>query len=123
MVPGEIFEILAAGAFSGDNITTTAQNSVITNQNDWNQIIALLATQNYDLSSSAIDFNREYALFIRDEPRPDGKYSITVDKVIYTPTEVQVYIKKIVTEYGHHMPTQPFCVAKISKTNLPVNFY
>ena len=119
----EIFEIIQQGFFSGDNITTTGKNNVITNQNDWNQLVSLLATQQYDLSTITVNFSQENILFIRDEPRPDGKYSIIVDKVLYLPTEVQVYIKKEVSEFGPDMPTQPFCVAKISKTNLPVNFY
>lgn len=119
----EIFEILAAGAFAGDNITTTAQNNVITNQNDWNSLISLLATEHHDLSSVPVNFNQENIVFVRDEPRPDGQYAIVVDKVLYTSTEVQVYVKKIVNNGGHQMPTQPFCVTKISKTNLPVNFY
>jgi len=119
----EIFEILAAGAFAGDNITTVAQNNVITNQSDWNILVSLLATEHHDLSGVAINFNQENIVFIRDEPRPDGQYSIKIDKVLYTSTEVQVYIKKIINNGGHQMPTQPFCVAKISKTNLPVNFY
>jgi len=119
----EIFEILAAGAFSGDNITTTAQNSVITAQADWNSLVTLLATEHHDLSGTTINFNQENIVLVRDEPRPDGQYAIVVDKVLYTSTEVQVYIKKIVNNGGHQMPTQPFCVAKISKTNLPVNFY
>lgn len=119
----EIFEILAAGAFAGDNITTTAQNNVITNQSDWNSLVSLLATEHHDLSGVTINFNQENIVFVRDEPRLDGQYAIVVDKVLYTSTEVQVYIKKIVNNGGHQMPTQPFCVAKISKTNLPVNFY
>lgn len=61
-------------------------------------------------------------MFIRDEPRPDGKNSIGVDKVLYTSTEVQVYIKKEVSEFGPDKPEQPFYIAKISKTNLQVNF-
>lgn len=119
----EIFEILAAGAFSGDNITTTAQNNVITTQADWNNLVSLLATEHHDLSGATINFNQENIVFVRDEPRPNGQYAIVVDKVLYTSTEVQVYIKKIINNGGHQMPTQPFCVAKISKTNLPVNFY
>jgi len=119
----EIFEILAQGFFSGNNIITTGQNSVITNQSDWNQLVALLSTPQYDLSTVSVNFNHENILFIRDEPRPDGKYSIIVDKVLYTSTEIQVYIKKEVSEFGPDMPRQPFCIAKISKTNLPVNFY
>ena len=119
----EIFEILAAGAFAGDNITTTSQNSVITAQSDWNSLVSLLATEHHDLSGVTINFNQENIVFVRDEPRPDGKYAIVVDKVLYTSTEVQVYINKIVNNAGHHMPIQPFCVAKISKTNLPVKFY
>lgn len=119
----EIFEILAAGAFAGDNITATAQNNVIKAQADWNNLVSLLATQHHDLSGATINFNQENIVFVRDEPRPDGQYAIIVDKVLYTSTEVQVYIKKIVNNGGHQMPIQPFCVAKISKTNLPVNFY
>ncbi|SFN12865.1 hypothetical protein SAMN05421741_101226 [Paenimyroides ummariense] len=119
----EIFEILAAGAFAGDNITTTSQNSVITAQSDWNSLVSLLATEHHDLSGTTINFNQENIVFVRDEPRPDGKYAIVVDKVLYTSTEVQFYINKIVNNAGHHMPIQPFCIAKISKTNLPVNFY
>lgn len=119
----EIFEILAAGAFSGDNITATAQNNVITAQADWNNLVSLLATEHHDLSGATINFNQENIVFVRDEPRPNGQYAIVVDKVLYTSTEVQVYIKKIINNGGHQMPTQPFCVAKISKTNLPVNFY
>jgi len=119
----EIFEILAAGAFAGDNITTAAQNNVITVQADWNNLVSLLATEHHDLSSVTVNFNQENIVFVRDEPRPGGKYAIVVDKVLYKSTEVQVYIKKIVNNAGHHMPIQPFCIAKISKTNLPVNFY
>lgn len=119
----EIFEVIGQWFFSRDNITTTGQNSVITNQSEWNQLLVLLATENYDLSSKTINFNQESILFIRDEPRPNRKYSIIVDKVLYTSTEVQVYIKKGESEYGPDTPSQPFCVAKISKTNLPVNFY
>lgn len=119
----EIFEILAAGDFSGDNITTAGHNNVITNQSDWNSLVSLLTTEHHDLSNVTVNFNQESILFVRDEPRPDGQYAIVVDKVLYTSTEVQVYIKKIVNNGGPQMPTQPFCVAKISKTNLPVNFY
>lgn len=119
----EIFEILAAGAFAGDNITTTSQNSVITAQSDWNSLVSLLATEHHDLSGTTINFNQENIVFVRDEPRPNRKYSIIVDKVLYTSTEVKVYIKSEVSEFGQDSPSQPFCVAKISKTNLPVNFY
>ena len=119
----EIFEILAAGAFAGDNITTTAQNNVITTQADWNNLVSLLATEHHDLSGVAINFSQENIVFVRDKPRPNRKYSIIVDKVLYTSTEVKVYIKSEVSEFGQDSPSQPFCVAKISKTNLPVNFY
>ncbi len=120
----EIFKIVAQGFFSGDNITTTTtQNNVLTNQNDWNQLVTLLSSEHHDLSTVAVNFSYDNIVFVRDEPRPDGRYAITIDKVLYTSTEIQIYIRKIVNDDGSHMPIQPFCVAKISKTNLPVNFY
>lgn len=117
------YEILQRGYLSGDRITSNPQNDVITNQNEWSQLVNLLASEPYDLSSINIDFNSHHILYIMDEPRSAGGYSLNIDNIYENSNTIDVYVNSSFSDSLEvDMPTQPFCLVKIPKTNKTINF-
>ena len=117
------YEILQRGYLSGDRITSNPQSNAITNQNDWSQLVNTLASEPYDLSSINIDFNSHHILYIMDEPRSAGGYSLNIDNIYENLNTIDVYVKSSFSDSLEvDMPTQPFCLAKIPKTNKTINF-
>jgi|SRR5690554_3631883 len=118
-----VYEAIQQGFLSGDNMTSNSQNSVITDQNNWNQLVSLLTSENYDLSSVNIDFNTHCVLYIKDEARPKGGYSISVQNVYEGTNTIDVHITKSFSDSPNmDMPTQPFYIAKMPKTNKSIIF-
>src|SRR5690606_18821222 len=117
------YEVMQKGYLSGDHITSNPQSNAITNQDEWNQLVSLLTTEFYDLNTINIDFNTQYVLYIVDEPRSAGGYSIDVDAIFENANTIDVHINSSFSDASEiDMPTQPFCLVKISKTDKSINF-
>ena len=117
------YEILQKGYLSGDHITSDPLSNTITNQNEWSQLVNLLTDEFYDLNAINIDFNTHYILYIVDEPRSAGGYSIDVDTIFENTNSIDVHINSSFSDSLEiDMPTQPFCLVKIPKTDKTINY-
>lgn len=106
-----------------------AENRVISNVSQWNQLIdeidytddgvnGIVAT----LEAVTIDFDNEDVLAVFEEIKNYGGYSIDIVKVEEQEKKVVVTIDRLLKGGDATVITQPFHIVKIAKVNKPIVF-
>ncbi len=70
-----------------------------------------------------IDFEKESILVLYMGVKSTGGYRIFIDNVVASSTEIRVFYKETAPKgMATSVLTQPFYIASIAKTNLPIHF-
>ncbi|TVZ25129.1 protease stability complex PrcB-like protein [Gillisia sp. Hel_I_86] len=103
------------------------QNIVIENETDWNNLKTKMNTNvntTESFSETAIDFSKFNIIAIFEEVKNSGEFHLSIDEIIKKPNNVFVKIK-LESPSGPNVIdiiTQPYYIAKIPKSDLPVIF-
>ncbi|MEP0265413.1 protease complex subunit PrcB family protein [Dokdonia sp.] len=102
------------------------QNSVITDQNTWNNLITQMNTVNNvsdSFSEIDIDFSEFTVIAVFDEVKATGGYSLELD-IMSNSVNIIVNITHVVPTGGGVTTalTQPYYIVKIPVTDLPIIF-
>ncbi|WP_339756947.1 protease complex subunit PrcB family protein [uncultured Winogradskyella sp.] len=101
------------------------QNLVVTNESDWNDLMFLMNAVNdvtQSFSETKIDFDTYTIIAVFDKLRTSGGYSIELE-VETKSDEIIVNTMKTSPEgNASAVMTQPYCIVKIVKSNLPIVF-
>ena len=112
--------LIGNGPSSG---TAVKSNLVITNQEDWVQLMNLLTPYNTNnFTQKNIDFTNFELLVSIDGQTPDTGHSITISRVVENPLNVTVTITRAYAGSGYQVLSQPFHIVKIPKLNKPIVF-
>ena len=102
------------------------QNTVITNQADWNALINqmdLVNNTSSGFSEINIDFENYQLLVAIDQVRVTGGYSIAINNVTENANTIEATINIASPgEMATMVITQPFYIVKIPKSTKPVAF-
>lgn len=118
--------LIAKGNLYGDGAEgLTKQNMVITNQNDWKALINKMNSVNNvsdNFTETEIDFNKSTIIAVFNDVKGSGGHQLELD--ISTTSEKTVVIVKPTSPTGMatSVMTQPYYIAKIQKTDLPIVF-
>jgi hypothetical protein len=101
------------------------QNMVITNQNDWDELITQMNLVNNvsdGFSETAIDFSQHTIIAVFDKVKGSGGHHLEL-AIISNPKNTIVNITHV-TPKGNatSVMTQPYLILKIAKQNLPIKF-
>ncbi len=103
----------------------TAQKSIITNQNDWNALLSKINTVNNvsdGFSETDIDFKNYNIIAVFETVKSSGGYSIDLDVVYNTDAILVSILSKAPKGMATSVMNQPYCIVKLSKSDLPVVF-
>jgi hypothetical protein len=101
------------------------QNMVITNQNDWDELITQMNLVNNvsdGFSETVIDFSQHTIIAVFDKVKGSGGHHLEL-AIISNPKNTIVNITHV-TPKGNatSVMTQPYLILKIAKQNLPIKF-
>jgi hypothetical protein len=101
------------------------QNLVIANKNDWNALLTQLDTTNkvsQSFTETDIDFNKFTVIAIFESVKGSGGHKIAVD--ILETSEQKIITVKHTSPKGNatSVMTQPYYIAKLPKSDLPIVF-
>lgn len=101
------------------------QNLIISNQKDWNDLLIKMDSIN-KVSNSFLETNIDFSLFnviaVFDKVRGSGGYSLNLNIVNDSENILINTIYLSPKGIANAIMTQPFCLVKISKTDLKVIF-
>ncbi|WP_299121915.1 protease complex subunit PrcB family protein [uncultured Winogradskyella sp.] len=101
------------------------QNSVITNDSDWQDLMARMNSVNKisgGFSESEIDFSKYRVVAVFDEVKSTGGHSIELD-IASNSENIEVNISHKSPEgMATTVMTQPYYIVKIVKNDLPISF-
>lgn len=97
------------------------QNTVITNQTDWNQLLGLLEGV-VEISETDIDFDTFQVIASIDEKRGHTGHWVEITEIIENENNITVTI--VTGEYDSGFTTicRPYHIVKITKSDKPVVF-
>ena len=102
-----------------------AQNLIISNQNDWDNLIEQMNSVNKvsdSFSETTIDFSKNSIIAVFDDVKGSGGYSLELD-ISSTSENTLVSVSHIAPKgNATTVMTQPFHIVKITKSDLPVIF-
>ena len=102
-----------------------ASNLIITNQNDWDKLIAQLDAVNKvstGFKNKTINFSEYTIIAVFDDLKSSGGHSIDLSVISNTTNTVINITKKAPNGMATTVMTQPYCIIKITKSNLPIIF-
>jgi hypothetical protein len=111
--------------FSTYSNNITSNNLVILNDQDWNNFISNMNNPNnlsMSFTETNIDFNNYMILAVFDEPRPTGGYQISITNIVENSNNIIVDFNLTGSGDLTQMPTHPYYIVKIPKSNKPVIF-
>ncbi len=101
------------------------QNMVITNQNDWDELMTQMNSVNNvsdGFSETAIDFSQHTIIAVFDKVKGSGGHRLEL-AIISNSKNTIVNITHVAPKgNATSVMTQPFHILKIAKQNLPVKF-
>ena len=101
------------------------QNLVITNENDWNELIAKMDSVNKvsdSFSETEIDFSKYSLIAVFDTVKGSGGHSLEID-VKPNSENIEVHVSRKSPEgMATTVMTQPYVIVKIAKSELPIVF-
>ncbi|EDP72529.1 hypothetical protein FBALC1_15547 [Flavobacteriales bacterium ALC-1] len=101
------------------------QNSVIINEDDWQDIMVKMNSVNKvsdSFSESDIDFSKYTVIAVFDKVKTTGGHSLKLD---ITPSSKNIevnIIRKSPSGMATSVMTQPYYIVKITKSDLPIIF-
>lgn len=126
--PNIEFTEIAEGFLAGDGAEgIPKQNIVIDNETDWNDLKAkmnMVNNETANFSETEIDFSKFNIIAIFEEVKNSGEFHLSIDEIIKKPNNVFVRIK-LESPSGPNVIqiiTQPYYIAKIPKSDLPMLF-
>lgn len=112
--------LIGKGLHSGNAIQ---QNSVITNPDDWNQLLILLTESVYvEFTETEIDFDNYQLIVSIDQTRPHSGYSQSITNIIEKEDAIEVSVLSEESDSGYAVIVQPHHIVKIPKSDKPVVF-
>jgi len=102
-----------------------ASNLVVANKNDWDKLIAQLDSVNKvstGFKDKTVDFSEYTIIAVFDDVKSSGGHILDLDVVTNTENTVINITKKAPSGVSTSVMTQPYCIIKISKSNLPIVF-
>ena len=125
-VETEESNVIAKGNLYGSGAEgIEAQNLIITNQNDWEELMVKMNSVNKvsdSFSETEIDFSKYSLIAVFDNVKGSGghRLEIVINK---TAENTIVNINKVApTGNATSVMTQPYQIVKISNSNLPIKF-
>jgi|SRR5690554_619688 len=97
-------------------------NNYFNNENDWENFLNNNSALSFYPEIGNIDFNYDTILVCVDYTKPTFGYSIGFNSIIEYENEVVVSIKYAGNDGGATMPSRPFIIVKIPKTEKPIVF-
>ena len=118
------FSLIGKGNFYGGTYLTP-QNSVITNNADWNNFLAQAdATNNVSgsFTETNVNFNQFMIIVAVDQVQNSGGHSIDIMSAIEHPLNITVEVDKLLIGDATTVITQPYHIVKIQKSTKPMIF-
>ena len=101
------------------------QNIIITNQEDWNNLMNSMNSVN-NVSNSFTETNINFEVYqiiaVFDEIKNSGGYSIDITSVVENEDNIVVFVDKLLNGSVNDVITQPFHIIKIQKSNKLIYF-
>ncbi|MDR0801752.1 protease complex subunit PrcB family protein [Fluviicola sp.] len=122
--PVAVTPVVISQGILGCTYCTSQPNAfVVTNTTNWDTVMTNLANNgNATFTETIIDFNDYMLLAIFDKGRPTGGYSVSVTSVTENINQIVVNVAYTGTGDATQMPTCPYIIVKIPKSNKPVVF-
>lgn len=125
--PQNILPTLIGHGQLSSNATIQQQNTVISNQSQWNQFIIEMNNMNgEDVSTSFTEINVDFTNYIIialiDSMRGDTGYSIDIDSVVENQSDVTVDILHVNIHAGWTVIQRPYHIVKIPIQSKPIVF-
>ncbi|MFC0603735.1 protease complex subunit PrcB family protein [Winogradskyella pulchriflava] len=101
------------------------QNMVINNTEDWNNVMAKMNSVNNvtnGFSETKIDFSKFTVIAVFDEVKTSGGHSLELDIKPDSEKILVEIIRKSPDGMATSVMTQPYYIAKIMKSELPIEF-
>ena len=111
--------------FGNGNEEIIQQNMVITNQNDWNSLIAQMNSENNvsdNFTEIDIDFSEFQIIAVFDEIKGNGGHILEFSIMSNSENIIVNVIDLVPDGDVTGVITQPFCIVKILKSDLPIIF-
>lgn len=117
------FNIILQGEFQSTTNLSEPQIRIITNQIELEQMKAEMVNQFDQQFLYEDDFNTHYLIYIVDVIQPDDRFSITIENIYENSNSITVNVSSVFTDdIVTPAIINPFIIAKIPKTNKPINF-
>ncbi|WP_299778710.1 hypothetical protein [uncultured Formosa sp.] len=111
--------------FGNGNEGIAKQNLVISNQNDWNDLITQMNSENNvsdNFSEIDIDFSEFQIIAVFDEIKVNGGHILELN-IMSNSENIIVNLTDLAPDGDvTSIVTQPFCIVKILKSDLPIIF-
>lgn len=101
--------------------STEQQNTVITNQTDWNQLLGLLEGV-VEISETDIDFDTFQVIASIDEERGHTGHWVEITEIIENENNITVTLSTGEYDSGYTAICRPYHIVKIPKSDKPVVF-
>ena len=116
------FTTIGQGVIIVNLMTIEQQNTVITNQTYWNQLLELLDGAAAEISETDIDFNAFQVIALIDEERGHTGHWLTITGIIENENNITVTILNGEYDSGYTAISRPYHIVKIPKSDKPVVF-
>ena len=116
--------LIGKGELSGDE-NIIQQNTVVTNQVQWNQLINDMNSINNisnTFTETNVDFNNYIIIVSIDLVRPNTGYSININSIVENENNITIDIQNVNHNGGFSSIIQPYHIVKIPIQNKPIIF-
>ncbi len=110
--------VIIKGLDGIDFNTLTSYFNSFTNANDW-ATFASTYVANLNINPN-IDFSKFDVVVCVDSLRTQGGYDIAINSIIENEQNIVVTVQNVVNGNASLIPTRPFIIAEIPKTNKPI---
>lgn len=103
----------------------TAQNLIITNQEDWDALLSKMNSVNNvsdSFSETKLDFSKYCIIAVIDTVKGSGGHSIALDMTSTSKNTIVKVSKKAPKGNATSVMTQPYYIVKLKKQELPIVF-
>lgn len=115
------FTTVGQGVIGANLMTVEQQNTVVTNQTDWSQILESILFEP-EISETGIDFNTFQVIVSIDEERGHTGHWLEITEIIENENNITVTIATGEGDSGFESICRPYHIVKIPKSDKPVVF-